>query len=87
MRDLPLVIRWIMYGLFARTTEEGAKTLVWASLEDKVVPGTYSSSCGFIDPSKFVLSAEGNEIQKKLWKEVGEVVVQVAPETASIWKS
>lgn len=87
MRDLPRALRWILYNLFARTTEEGSKNLVWASLEDKVVPGSYSSSCGFINPSKFVLSAEGNEIQKKLWKEVGEVVVQVAPETASIWKS
>lgn len=85
MREFPPMRRWIMYNLFARTTEEGAKTLVWASLEDKVTPGSYSSSCGFINPSKYVLSVEGAQMQKKLWKEVGDVVVKVAPETASVW--
>lgn len=40
----PLTNR-VMYTLFARTTEEGAKTMLWASLEDTIPPGTHSSSC------------------------------------------
>ena len=35
----------IMYNLFARTTEEGAKNLVWASIEDDIPPGAYIASC------------------------------------------
>jgi len=87
MRELPLAVRWMLYNLFARTTAEGAKTLLWASLENKIPPGSYSSSCAVVPPSKFVLSKEGARVQKKIWQEIGDVIVKSAPETTAIWKA
>lgn len=36
-------------------------------------------------PSAYVLSDKGAHIQGIVWKEVGDVLVKVAPETAPIW--
>ena len=39
----------ILYNLFARTAEEGAKNLVWGSIEDNIPPGAYVASCALTE--------------------------------------
>ncbi|KAG8791950.1 hypothetical protein FRC17_008672 [Serendipita sp. 399] len=87
MRELPSLVRTIMYGIFARTTREGAKNFVWASLVNEIPQGSYVSSCAVANPSSFARSTEGTLVQRKLWNELGKVLTSVAPEVAEYWGS
>ncbi|KIM22319.1 hypothetical protein M408DRAFT_332958 [Serendipita vermifera MAFF 305830] len=78
MKNVPPLTKW--------TAEEGAKNLLWGSLEDNIPPGSYISSCRVIDPSGYVLSEEGKKIQEKVWNEVGDLLVNVVPEVATVWR-
>jgi retinol dehydrogenase 12 len=60
--------------MLARQTDEGAKTLVWAAVagSDNVavqdsLKGAYTSDCRVEEPSDFLLSKEGEEVEKKIW--------------------
>jgi len=48
MRNAPNGMRTALYGVFARTTEEGAKAFLWACLTNDIPPGAYSSSCAVV---------------------------------------
>jgi len=55
----------------ARTTEEGSRVLVWASLGGadnlKKLQGAYISTSRIEEPSDYVLSEEGIMSQNKIW--------------------
>ncbi|PFH49405.1 hypothetical protein AMATHDRAFT_147710 [Amanita thiersii Skay4041] len=57
--------------IFAISTEEGSRQLVWAALGecDQELGGAYISRSEVTEPSDFVISEEGKEVQEKLWVE------------------
>ncbi|KAI0046699.1 NAD(P)-binding protein [Auriscalpium vulgare] len=69
--------------LFARSTEEGARQLVWAAVggreSEHELHGAYVSDAGVKEPSDFVLSEEGNRVQKRVWEETVRVLSEVSP--------
>ncbi|KAG8826322.1 hypothetical protein FRC19_009282 [Serendipita sp. 401] len=85
MRELPYPVRMTLYAIFARTTREGAKNYLWASLTNEIPQGSYTSSCTVTAPSSFVRSEEGKRVQKRLWDELGPVLISVAPEVREYW--
>ncbi|KAG9057059.1 hypothetical protein FS842_008721 [Serendipita sp. 407] len=85
MREAPSLARIIMFALLARTTREGAKNYLWASLTNEIPQGSYTSSCAVRAPSSFVRSEEGKGVQKRLWDEVGAILTPIAPEVREYW--
>ncbi|KAI9883361.1 MAG: hypothetical protein M1823_004873 [Watsoniomyces obsoletus] len=69
----------VMKGALARTTEEGSRTLVYAAAAGEDTHGKYMGDCSVKPPSKFVLSPEGAETQKRVWKELGEILEKIQP--------
>lgn len=74
------VVSSIYLGLLGRTSEQGARQLVWAALatekEAKAVAhkngevkiqGAYVSSTSVEEPSDFVLSEKGKDVQQRIW--------------------
>lgn len=57
---------------FARSTEEGSKTLVHATVdrEERSMHGRYLSSCQIAEESDFVFTPEGKAFSSKLWVSV-----------------
>lgn len=61
--------------LMGRTTEEGARQLVWAALgpDGKDGPhvrhmrGAYVSTAAVAEPGDYVISKEGYEAQERVW--------------------
>jgi retinol dehydrogenase-12 len=70
---------WIMYKIFARTTEVGSRTLVAAALAGEATHGQYMSDCEVEEPSKFVRSEEGKKTQDRVWDELCERLEQIQP--------
>jgi hypothetical protein len=63
------VLSDIFVSLVARTTEEGSRTLVHASLwgtKDEV-HGKYMNKCQVEEESNFAISSEGKKVQDRLW--------------------
>ena len=66
---------WIMEKLVARTSEEGARQLVWAALGPdgkegrhlSWMRGVYVSTQSIKEPADFVISREGGIAQEKIW--------------------
>ncbi len=71
------LLTWVMY-MFARTTEEGSRTLVHAALDgsNKDIQGKYLNSCHIDEESDLVISKEGKVLQDRIW--VSGVVLGVA---------
>lgn len=86
LMELPQVFRAILYGLLARTTVEGSKTFTWASLNNDIPVGAYTSSCQVTPTGGVVTSGrDADKIQEQLWEEMTIVLGKEAPQTASIW--
>ncbi|EXJ58603.1 hypothetical protein A1O7_06030 [Cladophialophora yegresii CBS 114405] len=66
-------------AILARSAEVGSRTILHGAAGGRETHGQYLSDCAVTEPSGFVTSAEGVEVQKKLWKEVGEVLERVRP--------
>ncbi|KZT62047.1 NAD(P)-binding protein [Calocera cornea HHB12733] len=60
---------WLFTLLLARSTEMGARTLVWTAVSERLdgLSGKYSAGCGVSTPSKLVQSARGREVKELLW--------------------
>lgn len=69
----------------AFTTEEGSRQLVYSALarrdRESELRGSYVSANRVDEPSDFILSEEGKQLQKKVWEEVLEILSN-ADETA-----
>ncbi|KAK4193110.1 putative Dehydrogenase/reductase [Podospora australis] len=63
----------IFMFLFARTTEQGSRTLILAADGGRRFHGKYSDSGKVIEPSSFVLSDEGKRTQKRAWGELMDI--------------
>ena len=62
---------WLMELALARSSEQGSRQLIWASIGGKdnidQLRGAYISSMQIQEPSDFVISEEGKRAQTKLW--------------------
>jgi len=63
----------------ARTTEQGSRTLVHAAIAGPTSHGQYLSDCTVTEPSPFVGSKEGGEVQAKVWQELSEKLAKIQP--------
>lgn len=72
--------QWAFYGLFARSTEDGSRTLVNASTLGVEAQGAYLKNGQLRPPGELVTSSEGQELQKQVWKEIVDVLKAKVPE-------
>ena len=69
----------IAKAAIARTTEEGSRTLVQAALSGKESHGQYLNDCKVEPPSEFVRSAEGEEVEQRVWRELSQKLDRIQP--------
>ncbi|KAJ5594133.1 NAD(P)-binding protein [Penicillium hispanicum] len=71
---------WIAHRLFARTAEQGSRSLVSATMQGAESQGKCWRSDGYLDESMALTTrAEGKQFQTKAWKEVLELLESQAP--------
>ncbi|KAM0746972.1 NAD(P)-binding protein [Meredithblackwellia eburnea MCA 4105] len=75
-------LQWVL-NLMARSTSEGAKNFAWAAVE-RTPPGAYVSSSRVAREAAWTTNESGLALEQKLWGEMSQVWVEVAPETAKI---
>ncbi|KAM5508920.1 short-chain dehydrogenase reductase [Fusarium oxysporum f. sp. phaseoli] len=63
----------------ARETEVGSRTLVHAAEGDPEIHGQYLSDCKTGEVSSFVSSDAGAEAQKKVWRELSNILEGIKP--------
>ncbi|KAH8884054.1 putative short-chain dehydrogenase [Thozetella sp. PMI_491] len=66
-----------------RSQEEGARTILNGAEGGKGTHGEYLSDCKVALTSDFVRSPEGNEVQKKIWSELEQILERVEPNLLS----
>ncbi|PPQ75649.1 hypothetical protein CVT24_010592 [Panaeolus cyanescens] len=83
-----LFVDWLMEKALARTTEEGSRQLVWASVAKQDEPdmfrGAYISCMQFMEPSNFVVSQAGAEMQDKIWDDMLVEMGKINPKVLEI---
>ncbi|PVF95987.1 NAD(P)-binding protein [Serendipita vermifera] len=77
--------RWLLYKCFAKTTLEASRNIEWACFEDNIPSGSYVSRRTISDYASWIDTTEGQKVQFKLWKETGEILTIIAPETEKLW--
>ncbi|KAL3463069.1 hypothetical protein BJX64DRAFT_258180 [Aspergillus heterothallicus] len=71
------LVVWVMYKLFARTTEQGGRSLVSATYQGVESHGRCWRSDGYLDESAALTTGvEGKQFQAKAWKEIMDVLKQ-----------
>ncbi|KAI0344674.1 NAD(P)-binding protein [Trametopsis cervina] len=90
-RNLPLTMRIgdkIAEMLMARTAEQGARQIIWAALGPdgkdgphvgQTMRGAYVSTGQTWEPSDFVISREGLEVQENVWHETIRILSKINP--------
>lgn len=71
---------WLFFRIFARTTEEGSRTLVSACALGPEAQGGYWKNDELMAPGEMVRSAEGKKIGEKVWGEIVDVLKEKVPE-------
>jgi retinol dehydrogenase 12 len=82
-RHMPVILGWIMAAILfvlARTAEMGSRTIVAAAFGGEDTHGEYTDSCEVYPPSKYVLSPEGQKMQKKLLGDMLDILEDVQPD-------
>ncbi|KAL4879583.1 hypothetical protein BJY04DRAFT_193184 [Aspergillus karnatakaensis] len=76
-RSYHRLVVWVMYKLFARTTEQGSRSLVSATYQGLESHGRCWRSDGYLDESiALTTGLEGKQFQAKAWKEIISVLQQ-----------
>ncbi|KAK8058352.1 short chain dehydrogenase atnD [Apiospora phragmitis] len=73
---------WILYvsmRLFARTAEMGSRNLVAAATALEDTHGKYLSDCKVWEPSRFVRSQDGANVQRRVFAELLEELEKIEP--------
>ncbi|KAL3492530.1 hypothetical protein BJX62DRAFT_107246 [Aspergillus germanicus] len=71
------LVVWVMYKLFARTTEQGSRSLVSATYQGVESHGRCWRSDGYLDESAALTTGvEGKQFQAKAWNEIMDVLKQ-----------
>lgn len=69
--------------MIGRTAEAGSRTLVHGVTAGPESHGQYLSECLVKTESSFVRSKEGDRIQKRLWRELFEIIERLCPGATS----
>ncbi len=78
--EFPLNILAVIGKFFlARTTEMGSRTLVSAVAASVDTHGMYLQDCKIKEPSRFVRSEKGMEIQMRVYKELLAILEEIEP--------
>jgi hypothetical protein len=72
----------MFYFLFARTTEEGARTLVHSVSMGPESHGGCWADEQLLKPGPLVGTSEGKKLEAKVWAEIGEVLKAKDPRVA-----
>ncbi|KAJ6526942.1 hypothetical protein DFH09DRAFT_935822 [Mycena vulgaris] len=87
MSPVKMFFSSIVKRIFAFTTEEGSRQLVWGAVGLPQSPnklrGEYISQSTVEEPSDFVISAEGGKAQDQIWDELVEMLGKVDPRVLS----
>ncbi|KAJ7471693.1 hypothetical protein B0H11DRAFT_1867417 [Mycena galericulata] len=82
-----LMLKFLEWAI-AFTTEEGSRRLVFAAigLPDKpdTLRGQYIDDCQVQEPSDFVVSKEGQQVEKDVWVETLEILGKIDPRITQI---
>ncbi|KAL4926947.1 putative short-chain dehydrogenase/reductase family protein [Aspergillus undulatus] len=71
------IVVWVMFKLFARTAEQGSRSLVSATYQGLESHGKCWRSDGYLDESTALTTGtEGGQFQVKAWKEIMDVLRQ-----------
>ena len=76
--------RWAFYKVFARSTEEGSRTLVSACSLGEEAQGGYWKNDKLIRPGEMVTSADRNLVGEQVWRETVDVLKGKVPEVEGI---
>ena len=72
-----------IFAMIGRTAEAGSRTLVHSVTAGPESHGQYLSECLVKTESSFVRSKEGDRIQKRLWRELFEIIERLCPGATS----
>ncbi len=75
VRTVVATLKWLL----ARTTEVGSRTLVAAASGGEETAGKYMADSVVSYESPFVLSEEGQRVEKKVWRELIEKLERIQP--------
>ncbi|KAL5359995.1 hypothetical protein BJX96DRAFT_66710 [Aspergillus floccosus] len=76
---------WLVYKMFARTTEEGSRSLVSATYQGLESHGKCWRSDGYLDESTALTTGnEGKEFHAKAWGEIKEILREQSEEIDAI---
>ncbi|KAE8382826.1 NAD(P)-binding protein [Aspergillus bertholletiae] len=76
---------WLFYTLFARTAEQGSRSLVSATYQGAESHGKCWRSDGYLDESTALTTGtEGKEFQVKAWREIMEILREQSPEISEL---
>ena len=70
--------------MIGRTAEAGSRTLVHGVTAGLETHGQYLSECLVKTESSFVRSQGGDRVQKRLWKELCEIIETMSPGATSV---
>lgn len=73
------VVQTIMDPIFARTTEQGSRTLVHAASAGAESHGQYMSNCQVAPVAPLVISAVGYQTQNRVWAELSQKLEGIRP--------
>ena len=71
--------------IFMRTAEQGGRTLVHAVTAGKETNGEYLSECVVKSQSGFVRSERGEEVRKRVWKELVARLQGIEPKIMEVF--
>ncbi|KAJ3507601.1 hypothetical protein NLJ89_g6210 [Agrocybe chaxingu] len=82
------VLNWIMDLVLARSTEKGARQLVWAAVgakghEDRL-RGAYINLAAVAEPSDYAVSKKGCGDQNKLWDNLIDILAGIDPRVQDV---
>ncbi|KAK8001411.1 NAD(P)-binding protein [Apiospora marii] len=79
----PGLCRTELMRVFARTTEMGSRNLLAAATAPEDTHGKYLSDCKIWDPSRFVRSQDGANVQRRVYAELLEELEKIEPGVTS----
>ncbi|ORY34541.1 hypothetical protein BCR39DRAFT_585518 [Naematelia encephala] len=70
LKGVMVFVVGVLNKMYARSPEDGAKPLVWASVAPLPSSGLYSSSCKITKPSEMVMSDKDGSKNTAVWREM-----------------
>ncbi|KAL2008885.1 hypothetical protein VTN00DRAFT_7079 [Thermoascus crustaceus] len=79
------LVVWILFKIFARTPEQGSRSLVSATFQGLESHGKCWRHDGYVDESRTLTAGqEGKQFQEKAWREMVDILKTRAPEVQNV---